>query len=114
MRGIRPACIGSTPPGRCLKQGAHADWCVLLRLLLHSCPSARRPYSPPSFALPCLSSKDKFLSFGPPLQLRQCLLMVCVATHLGVKSEARGLDDEVVDQLVRARASVRDAVSEGC
>ncbi len=64
---------------------------------MHDCPC------PCSFSY--LSIKDELLTFGPPLHLRQRLLLVSVATYLGVKSEARETyySEEDEDELVRAR-----------
>ncbi|KAG2427231.1 hypothetical protein HYH02_014635 [Chlamydomonas schloesseri] len=35
--------------------------------------------------------KTELLRFGPPLSLRQAELLVCIATHLGSRSEAHGV-----------------------
>ncbi|PNW72676.1 hypothetical protein CHLRE_15g640502v5 [Chlamydomonas reinhardtii] len=40
--------------------------------------------------------KTELLRFGPPLSLRQAELLVCIATHLGFRSEAHGVLEKTV------------------
>ncbi len=61
-----------------------------------------------------LSYKDKWLTFGPPLALRQCLLLACVATYVGVESEAHGETDVGVDELARAMTAYFGEMPTAC
>lgn len=46
--------------------------------------------------LVALRFKTELLRFGPPLSLRQAELLVCIATHLGFRSEAHGVLEKTV------------------